>query len=132
VIGFSLGGGGALLHATAMPDLVSMVVAYYPFTREWADKVNWFTKRFRVPVLVMAAQRDRYKECCIVETAQAFEKAAKANGADFELVVYPNADHGFNLQTGARGEPIGAYRADDDRDAWRRTVEMLKKHHPVP
>lgn len=131
VIGFSLGGGGTLLYAAAMPDLVSMVVAYYPFTREWTDKVSWFSKRFRVPVLLLVAQRDRYQQCCTVETAQAIEAAAKANGARIELVVYPDADHGFNLQTGARGEPAGAYRAEDDRDAWRRTAEMLKQYQPL-
>jgi dienelactone hydrolase len=115
-----------------MPELVSMVVAYYPFTREWADKVPWFVKRFRVPVLVLAAQRDRYKDCCLVETAQAMEAAARASGARFGLVVYPEANHGFNLQAGPHGEPVGAYRPDDDQDAWRRTVEMLKLHHPLP
>jgi dienelactone hydrolase len=56
---------------------------------------------------------------------------AKSNNIPFELVVYPEADHGFNLQTGARGEPAGAYRADEDRDAWKRTVEMLKQKHPL-
>ena len=131
VIGFSLGGGGALLNAAAMPELVSMVVAYYPFTREWADRMNWFTKRFSVPVLVLAAQRDRYLECCVVETARAMEAAAKANGAKFELVVYPNATHGFNLVTRAPGEPNNAYRADDERDAWRRTTEMLRQYQPL-
>jgi dienelactone hydrolase len=44
VIGFSLGGVGVLLHAIAMPERVSMVVAYHPLTREWADKTNWFVK----------------------------------------------------------------------------------------
>jgi len=50
----------------------------------------------------------------------------------FELVVYPEANHGFNLKTGASGEPMGVYREDDDRDAWRRTVDMLKLYHPLP
>jgi dienelactone hydrolase len=131
VIGFSLGGGGALLHAAAMPELVSMVVAYYPFTREWADKVNWFVKRFRVPVMMLAAEKDRYKECCVIEMARSMESSAKANNVALELVVYPEANHGFNLQTGAHGEPAGSYRADDDRNAWKRTVEMLKQRHPL-
>jgi dienelactone hydrolase len=131
VIGFSLGGGGALYNATAMPDLVSVVVAYYPYTRTWANNIGALVNRFQVPVLVMAAQRDRYQECCLIETAQAMETAAKAKGAKVELVVYPDATHGFNLQTGARGEPAGAYRRDDDRDAWRRTVEMLKQYQPL-
>lgn len=132
VIGFSLGGGGALYNATSMPDFVSVVIAYYPYTRTWTNNIDSLVKRFQVPVLVLAAQRDRYQDCCVIETARAMEVAAKARGARFELVVYPEATHGFNLKTGARGEPAGAYRGDDDRDAWRRTVEMLKLYHPLP
>lgn len=37
---------------------------------------------------------------------------------------YPEADHGFNIQ-GCE------YRRDDERDAWRRTTEMLRLHHPL-
>ena len=55
VIGFSLGGGGALYQATAIPDLVSMVVAYYPATSTWSKKIDSLVKRFKVPVLMMAA-----------------------------------------------------------------------------
>jgi dienelactone hydrolase len=91
-----------------------------------------FVKRFQVPVLVLAAQLDRYMDCCVIGTAQAMEAAAKQNRKKFELVVYPEANHGFNLQKGAKGEPAGAYRHDDDRDAWRRTVEMLNLYHPLP
>lgn len=132
VIGFSLGGGGALYNAANMPDLVSMVVAYYPYTKTWANKIDALASHLKVPVLVLAAQRDRYKECCIIETAQALETAVKAKGGQFDLVVYPDANHGFNLKSGASGEPMGAYRADDDSDAWRHTVEMLKHYHPLP
>ncbi len=132
VIGFSLGGGGALYNAANMPNLVSMVVAYYPYTKTWVNKIDSLVSHFQVPVLVLAAQRDRYKDCCVIETAQAMEAAAKAKGARFELVVYPEANHGFNLKTGASGEPMGAYRGDDDRDAWGRTVDMLKVYHPLP
>ncbi len=56
VIGFSLGGGGALYNATPLSDLVSVVVAYYPYTKTWANKMGWFVKRFQVPMLVMAAK----------------------------------------------------------------------------
>lgn len=132
VVGFSLGGGGALYNAANMPNLVSMVVAYYPATKAWANKIDSLVSHFRVPVLLLAAQRDRHKGCCVIETAQAIDIAAKAKGLRFELVVYPEADHGFNLPIGASGEPMGAYREDDARDAWRRTVEMLKLYHPLP
>ena len=132
VIGFSLGGGGALYNAANMPNLVSMVVAYYPYTKTWVNKIDSMVSHFQVPVMVLAGQRDRYKDCCVIETAQALEAAAKAKGVHFELVVYPEANHGFNLKTGASGEPMGVYREDDDRDACRRTVDMLKLYHPLP
>ena len=132
VIGFSLGGGGALYNAANMPNLVSMVVAHYPATKPWANKIDSLVSNFQVPVLVLAAQRDRHKECCLIETAQAMAAAAKAKGLRFELVVYPEANHGFNLPIGASGEPMGVYREDDARDAWRRTVDTLKLYHPLP
>lgn len=132
VIGFSQGGGGALYSAANMPDTVSMVVAYYPYTRTWANNISALVKRFQVPVLVMAGQRDRYNDCCVIESMHAMEAAAKANSAPFELVVYPDANHGFNLESGALGEPMRAYRPNDARDAWRRTIEMLKHYHSVP
>ena len=131
VIGFSLGGGGALYNAASMPEMVSMVVAYYPFTKSWADKPGVLAKRLQVPVLVMAAQRDRYQNCCLVETAQALAASAKETGVKFELVIYPDADHGFNLPSGPRGEPMPGYRRSDDRDAWSRTIEMLRQHQPL-
>jgi dienelactone hydrolase len=131
VIGFSQGGGGALYNAASMPDTVSMVAAYYPFTRTWAGNIDALVKRFRVPVLVMAGGVDRHNNCCVIESMRAMEKSAKASGVQFELVVYPEANHGFNLESGAHGEPIRAYRPDDARDAWRRTVEMLKQYQPL-
>lgn len=130
VVGFSLGGGAALTHAAGWPDLVSTVVAYYPFTSFRAGPVS-LVKNFRVPVLFFAAELDRYNNCCLIESALAIAAAAKDNGLPFELVVYPQANHGFNLQTGAAGEPARAYRADDAADAWRRTVDMLRQHHPL-
>lgn len=59
------------------------------------------------------------------------EAAAKARGLSFTMVVYPQANHGFNLETGAKGEPMRAYRCDDARDAWQRTLEMLKQYQPL-
>jgi dienelactone hydrolase len=132
VIGFSLGGGGALYHAAAMPNEVCMVVAYYPFTRAWANDMNNLVKNFQVPVMVLAGGADHYHDCCVVESMLAMEEAAKAKALPFELVVFPEANHGFNLRTAAQGEPAKAYRHEDALKAWHRTVVMLKQHHPLP
>jgi dienelactone hydrolase len=123
VIGFSQGGGGALVHAASNPEEVSMVVAYYPST-SFVPNAGVLAKRFRVPVLVLAGERDKYNNCCLIESMRAMEAAAKESGTKFELAVYPKAEHGFNLYG-------STYRRDDDRDAWRRTQEMLRTHHPL-
>jgi dienelactone hydrolase len=132
VIGFSLGGGGALYNAAARSEAVSMVVAYYPYTKSWANRIDDLVKRFKVPVLVLAGGADRFQDCCLVGSARAMESSARARGLPFELVVYEQAEHGFNLQQGAHGEPQRAYRQADARDAWRRTLEMLARYEPLP
>ena len=123
VIGFSLGGGGALAFAAGMPEQVSMVVTYYPSTRFVKD-AGVLATRFKVPVLVLAGGRDTYRDCCLIESMRTMESAAKQLGAKFELVVYPDGQHGFNLDG-------PNYRRDYERDAWQRTVEMLKALHPL-
>ncbi|MEW6185933.1 MAG: dienelactone hydrolase family protein [Thermodesulfobacteriota bacterium] len=59
VIGFSMGGGGALSYAAAMPDLVSAVIVYYPMTRDILD-MQRFAANFQVPILVFAGGLDNY------------------------------------------------------------------------
>jgi dienelactone hydrolase len=51
--------------------------------------------------------------------------AKKRGGAPFELVVYPNAGHGFNLTC------YSTYRAEDSDDAWQRTKKMLSQYQPL-
>lgn len=124
VIAFSQGGGGALAYATSMSDTLSMVVMHYPAT-SWMKEPGTLAKRFRVPVLILTGERDRYNNnCCGVETMRAMEAVAKEANAPFELVVYPQADHGFNLKS-------PAFRKDDAADAWRRTSEMLRQYLPI-
>lgn len=123
LIGFSQGGGGILAHGTAMDDVVAAAVAYYPAT-SWARNPASVAARIRVPVLVLAGGLDRYRDCCLAETARQIAAAAKERGRPLELVVYPHAGHGFNLDR-------RRYRQEDADDAWRRTVEMLAKHQPL-
>jgi dienelactone hydrolase len=120
VVGFSLGGGMALWRATDMPEAVAVVVVYYPSTSFVSDARD-LARRFRVPVLMLAGEQDRYNNCCLIETARAIEAAAKERQARFTLVSYPIAEHGFNLA-------VPAYRAQDDADAWRRTLEILRQY----
>lgn len=123
VIGFSQGGGGVLAHAAAMPELVNAAVAYYPSTR-WARDLSAVVERIQIPVLVLAGARDRYNNCCLVESMREMEALAKARQIPLELVVYPDAGHAFNLST-------ANYRAEETADAWRRVVAMLARYQPL-
>jgi dienelactone hydrolase len=123
VVGFSQGGGGAMLHATVLPERISAVVAYYPAITRVPD-LEAVGKRVSVPTLVLAGEKDSYFNCCLVESMRALAAGATAGGAPLELVVYPAADHGFNLD-GPR------YRPDDSADAWERTKAHLAKFHPA-
>ncbi len=124
VIGFSLGGGLALVHAAPLADTVAGVVAYYPSISRLQD-IRGVAARVAVPTLVLAGEQDRYFNCCLIESMRAFDAAARAAKAPVWLVSYPNADHGFNLDS-------SRFRADDSADAWVRTRKFLAKYHPLP
>lgn len=125
VIGFSLGGGGALAQAAVLKDAVAGVVAYYPnITSPGFDAVA-AGARTAVPTLILAGEQDTYRNCCLLESMRQFEAGARSAGAPFELVTYPGANHGFNLDG-------PALRADDTADAWERTKAFLGKYHPLP
>lgn len=124
VIGFSLGGGGLLLHAMHQGDKVSAAVAWYPATA-WITQLDALVGRFNVPLLLMAAEKDTYKNCCPIDRARQLDQAAQARSLPIELVVYPEADHAFDLQG-------PTFRSADTEDAWQRTRAHLDRLHPLP
>ncbi|MEW6185931.1 MAG: dienelactone hydrolase family protein [Thermodesulfobacteriota bacterium] len=67
--------------------------------------------------------------CCLIESMKEMEAAAKECGKPFELVIYPEAFHGFIRKNWAFGLH---YRGQDTADAWRRTTETLRRYLPLP
>jgi dienelactone hydrolase len=120
VVGFSLGGGVALNQATRWPDLVAVVVVMYPVTSSVKHPTGFVT-RFKVPVLVLAGEKDSYRDCCRIETIRAIAAAAAERKLPFELVSYPRADHDFIM--GGRN-----YDATAAPDAWERTSAKLRQY----
>lgn len=112
VVGFSLGGGAAMAYAARMPNEVSAIVAYYPYTAFIKDP-DGFAKQSAVPVLVLAGVQDVYKNCCVIEMARKLAATKR-----IRLVEYPQANHGFNLA----GPTL---RSGDAADAFRRSVAHL-------
>ena len=122
LVGFSLGGGGVLLHGAPLGEHVAAVVAYYPAITYMGPDMRPLASRMQAPVLVLAGGKDRYKGCCVVESMRALADAPKT--VPFELVVYPDAHHAFNLPFPQ------VYREEDANDAWRRTTDFLRLHLP--
>jgi dienelactone hydrolase len=122
VIGFSAGGGGALAYAERQPDAVSTIIAYYPATSFIAKVTDMktFVGKFQVPLLVFAAGKDEFNDCCLLTTAKEMATNAKELAKPIEFLVYPDAGHNF-----IKGS---AYRADDAEDAWKRTVDKLHQY----
>ena len=123
LVGFSLGGGGVLLHGALLKDHVAAVVAYYPAITRMGPNMQPLASQLKAPVLVLAGEQDRYRDCCLVESMRALAAAPK--DVPFELIDYPDANHGFNLAIPQ------VYRAQDAADAWRRTTDFLKQYHPM-
>jgi len=121
LVGFSLGGGGVLQWGTALSDQVSAAVVFYPSVSLRGQDMKQFARRMKVPVLVFAGARDKYDNCCLLETMRALEARAREVSAPLELVVYENANHGFNLR--GRG-----FREADATDSWAKLVAFLARH----
>jgi dienelactone hydrolase len=123
LVGLSMGGAAALLHGAPLKDRVSAVVAYYPAITLFAPDVTALAAKLQAPVLLFAGEQDRNQGCCLIQTMRALAAAPKT--VPFELVVYPDAGHGFNLHA-----PQFVYRAQDADDAWAKTVAFLDRWHP--
>ena len=66
-----------------------------------------FASAMQTPALVFAGALDRYSNCCLLETMRALGQEPKTGS--FQLVVYPDAGHGFNLDAPS----LAAYRTQD-------------------
>lgn len=124
VVGYSLGGGGALVHATGSTDLVAAVAAFYPAISKLPSIPN-VARQGRVPTILFAGGKDYFNSCCLIESMQQYADAAKKGGGNAELVAYPDATHGFNL----RASPT--YRPEDDEHSWQRLKHFLASHSPL-
>jgi carboxymethylenebutenolidase len=120
VMGFCMGGLQTLKAAAT--SAFERAVAFYGMIRLPAD---WRGPRLREP---LASAKDVCSTLAIFGGKDAFTPAAdidalrRAWGSrpDCEVVVYPDADHGF-----VHAPERPGHRPDDAADAWRRTLEFL-------
>jgi carboxymethylenebutenolidase len=109
-VGFCYGGGIVHRLAAALPQLDAAVPFYgnSPPPEEAA--------KVKAPLLVHLAAVDER----INAAWPAYEAALKAAGAKYQMVQYPNTQHGFNNDTTPR------YDAAAAKQAWDRTVAFFK------
>lgn len=118
VLGFCMGGMYALKAAAS--GRFSRAVAFYGMIRvpeAWASDTQAQPLDLlggpHCPVLAIIGGADTW-------TPPDDVQALRSTGA--EVVVYPNAEHGF-----VHDPDRPAHRADDAADAWRRTLEFLRR-----
>ena len=113
-IGWCMGGGYSLQIALEEPKLAADVINY----GHLAVDPNTL-KKIHAPILGIFGGQDRGIK---VEDVKKFEQQLKQLGKQVEIVIYPDAGHGFENPNNKEG-----YRAQDAADAWRRTVNFLDK-----
>ena len=118
VVGFCMGGALSLYTATKNPHVGACVVFYGGHPNVKPDLPN-----LHAPVLGLYAQRDGF---VTPDSVRELESKLKELGKQIEVHIYPGTDHAFFNDT--RPEVYNAEAADD---AWRRTVEFLRKHLSV-
>jgi carboxymethylenebutenolidase len=114
-IGFCMGGALSLYAASKNQQVGACVVFYGIHPKVEPDFEN-----LRAPVLGIFAEKDK---SVTPEAVRALEEKVREHGRVIETHTYPDTDHAFFNDT--RPE---VYDAAAAADAWRRTIEFLRKH----
>jgi carboxymethylenebutenolidase len=111
-IGWCMGGGYSFEVALQEPTLTADVVNYGHLATDPES-----LKKINASILGIFGGQDRGIS---VDDVKKFEQSMKQMGKKVDIVIYPNAGHGFENPNNKTG-----YRADDTADAWKRTVSFL-------
>jgi carboxymethylenebutenolidase len=114
-VGFCMG-GALSLYAASKNEQVGACVVFYGIH----PKVEPDFDNLRAPVLGIFAEKDGF---VTPEVVRALEEKVREHGKSIETHTYPDTDHAFFNDT--RPE---VYDAAAAADAWRRTIEFLRKH----
>jgi carboxymethylenebutenolidase len=123
VMGWCRGGRAVWLYNAHRTDLKAAVAWYGPVGGERTAiqprTAGDVAGEIHAPMLALYGAADTGIPVASVEAAR---DAAKAAGKSVELVVYPEAPHGFH----ADYRP--SYRKDAAEDGWTRALAFLKSH----
>ncbi len=123
VTGFCRGGRNTWLYAAHNPNVKAAVAWYGPVGGAASEiqpkSATDVAGDLKAPLLGLYGGKDGGIK---VEDVQAAAAKAKAAGRSVEIVVYPDAPHGFH----ADYRP--SYRADDAADGMKRLFAFFKQH----
>ncbi|MCK6540935.1 MAG: dienelactone hydrolase family protein [Anaerolineales bacterium] len=110
--GFCFGGGVTWQVAVNTPELLAAIPYYgpHPLVSD-VPKIN-------AAVLAIYGELDSR----INSGISVIEEAMAANNKIYEKVIYPNANHAFNNDTGSRYDPSAA------QDAWMRSLDWFERY----
>jgi carboxymethylenebutenolidase len=114
-LGWCFGGGWSLNAAMLFPEELDASVIYYGQVTDDEDRLH----AINAPILGFFGARDKGIS---VASVRRFETALERLRKNYEIHVYPGADHAFANPSGK------AYNAEAADDAWQRTLEFLGRH----
>lgn len=115
-MGFCLGGGLAFLTACKLSDEIAAASPFYGMVLdEWIDAV----KDIQVPVYLFHGGVDPFIP---LERIKQVESRFQELGKEYNLKVYPDADHGFFCHERS------SYNRLADEDAWRELTKFFHSH----
>jgi dienelactone hydrolase len=125
VLGLSSGGSAAIEIARGKADTkFSAAVAYYPE----CISLGGTSYAIQSPMLVFVAGKDDWT---LPDSCLRAKSAGTVIGAEFDLINYPNAYHGFDQHRDHpatyRGHTL-AYSAEATIDSRRRVIEFFARH----
>lgn len=129
LIGFSRGGGLALIMGALMPH-TRAIVNYFGLTA-WQGGLQEFphlplnatdpydfVRHISCPILSFHGANDTVVS---VEDTRNLNTACRKYGVRHHYVIYPNVDHSFIW-------PGDKYRQNEHKDSWKKTTAFFKKH----
>lgn len=111
-LGWCFGGGWSLNTAMLYPNDLDASVIFYGQVTADEDEL----RPLNMPILGLFGEAD---DGIPVSSVRAFEAALGRLRKDFEIHVYPGAEHAFANPTG------DAYDRDAAEDAWQKTIAFL-------
>lgn len=117
VTGFCMGGALTFASACLLPERIAAAAPFYG-----GGIANLLPRadRIQCPLLLFFGERDAHIP---LDQVREIEKRLRELGKQFEIQVYPGADHGFFCEDRA---PV--YHPEAAADAWRRLLDFFAAH----